>query len=76
MVSLLQDLLNKLVPVLVFFIYSYFGNQCNLPKVMLTSVMFSKAKSCFSQITQLFTHKNEMLALMDKIHDFICCSDF
>ena len=37
-------MLNKLIPVLVFFLYGYFGYSVDLPKVMVTSLMLTKAK--------------------------------
>ena len=44
-------MLGKLIPILVFFFYGYFGYEVNLPKVMVTSLMLGKAKQRFSQLT-------------------------
>lgn len=43
-----QDLISKLIPVIVFFLFGCFGHPVTLPEVMLTSVMLSKAKSRFA----------------------------
>ena len=75
-ITCLQDLINKLIPVLVFFAYGYFGHNVTMAKVMLTSVMLTKSKQRFTQITQIISYKSLLIASMEKLDEFVNSNDY
>lgn len=75
-VNAFQDLISKLTPILVFFVFGCFDDHSvTMPVIMLTSVMLSKAKARFQQVTQFVSYSSQMLASLEKLNEFVKCSD-
>ena len=65
-----QELISNFLPLTVFSLYVYLGNEMTMSQTVLTSIMLNKVKDNLRHATHVYEMFKELIESMQKIHKY------
>ena len=67
----LQEVITSFLPLSVFSLYVYNGNEMTMSQIVLVSMMLDRVREVSRRITRNYTNYLEVYASMESIHKFL-----